>query len=115
MQLEYPVAECLQHPSEFVFSELNLNQIYNGDEYLIDTLKQSLVAKTLEASTDVHYSVCLVVSMLRSLFLQKVMHHCFEDFSLKKSALQMDQNNKVRKLKIESPEHFLLKHYTDRN
>lgn len=25
MQLEYPVSECLKHPSEFVFAELNLN------------------------------------------------------------------------------------------
>jgi hypothetical protein len=39
---------------------------------MIDSLKSSIVAKTLEASNDVHYSVALVVAMLRSLFLQKV-------------------------------------------
>lgn len=48
-----------------MFSELQLIQSVYGNDYMVDKLKTSLIAKTLEASTDVQFSVSMVIMMLR--------------------------------------------------
>jgi hypothetical protein len=66
MQQEFSVAECLRsRVEEFLFSELHICFITHGSDHLIDTLKSSLMAKFLEASTDINFSVSIVLMMIR--------------------------------------------------
>jgi len=81
------------------FSELQINLTTHGSDYIIDSLKLSLIAKMLEASTEVHFSVILVLGMLRTLFLQKVSSSCEGELSLRKTIVQMEHNMQIRRLK----------------
>ena len=65
---ELTVADAFKSKNTFDFTELNLDLTTHGPDYMVDHLKFSLLAKVVEASTDVHLSVCLVLTFLRQLF-----------------------------------------------
>jgi hypothetical protein len=95
-----------------------MNAVTHGAYSLIDSLKTTLISKYLEASTDLFFSIAIVLMMLRTLFVQRVFYHCESEPALRRALTQMESNLSIRRLRPNqnlSADTVIIKHMMAQN